>query len=163
MDRFAAVYEEHVWRVYGFFAYRVRGRDLAEDLTQTTFEKALRAWPRFDPGRAAPATWLLAIARNVLIDHVRAARGRQTEELRDDHHPTGDEPALIGLDPLLAEALADLSARDREVLALRFGADLTGPEIAEALGLSLANVQQIQSRALRKLREALPADAAQLR
>ena len=69
---FARVYEENVWRVYGFLAYRVRSRDLAEDLTQTTFERALRAWPRFDPRRASEATWLLAIARNLLIDHALA-------------------------------------------------------------------------------------------
>jgi RNA polymerase sigma-70 factor (ECF subfamily) len=61
---FARVYEAQVWRVYGFLAYRLRDRDLAEDLTQTTFEQALRAWGRFDPMRASEATWLLTIARN---------------------------------------------------------------------------------------------------
>ena len=57
--------------------------------------------------------------------------------------------------PDLDRALAELSERDREVIALRFGGDLTGPEIAELTGLSLANVQQITSRSLRKLRELL--------
>jgi len=57
--------------------------------------------------------------------------------------------------PELIEALAQLAERDREVLALRFGGDLTGPEIAELMGLSLANVQQILSRSLRKLRTLL--------
>jgi RNA polymerase sigma factor (sigma-70 family) len=55
----------------------------------------------------------------------------------------------------LADALAELTEREREVLALRFGGDLTGAEIAHVLGLSLANVQQITSRALRKLRTLL--------
>ena len=59
---FARVYEEHVWRVYGFLAYRLRDRDAAEDLTQATFERALRAWSRFDPRRASESTWLIAIA-----------------------------------------------------------------------------------------------------
>jgi DNA-directed RNA polymerase specialized sigma24 family protein len=54
--------------------------------------------------------------------------------------------------PELAQALLQLSERDREVIALRFGGDLAGPEIASLLGLSLANVQQILSRSLRKLR-----------
>ena len=62
--------------------------------------------------------------------------------------------------PELAGALAQLSDRDREVIALRFGGDLTGPEIAELMDLSLANVQQILSRSLRKLRALLEAEAA---
>jgi RNA polymerase sigma-70 factor (ECF subfamily) len=61
----------------------------------------------------------------------------------------------IGSSAELTEALAGLSDRDREVLALRYGADLTGPEIAGLLGLTVANVQQIVSRSLRKLREVL--------
>jgi RNA polymerase sigma factor (sigma-70 family) len=57
-------------------------------------------------------------------------------------------------------ALSKLSPRDREVIALRFGGDLNGPEIAEMTGLSLANVQQILSRSLRKLRDALETKAS---
>src|ERR1700690_26447 len=75
MDRansdFARAYDEHVWRIYGFLAYRLRDREAAEDLTQATFERALRAWSRFDPRRASESTWLIAIARNLLIDHHR--------------------------------------------------------------------------------------------
>src|SRR5436305_7982102 len=71
---FARVYDEHVRRVYGFLAYRVEDRDTAEDLTQATFERALRAWSRFDPRRASEITWLLAIAHNLLIDYHRRSR-----------------------------------------------------------------------------------------
>src|SRR5437588_6289029 len=71
---FARVYDEHVWRVYGFLAYRLRDRDAAEDLTQATFERALRAWSRFDSRRGSERTWLLAIARNLLIDDQRRHR-----------------------------------------------------------------------------------------
>ena len=154
---FAAVYDEHVWRVYGFFAYRMRSRADAEDLTQLTFERALKAWARYDPSRAGVATWLLAIARNLLVDHARADRSARQQPLddldtRDDAliH-TGDAPDL-GLEPDLERALASLGPRDREILALRFGGELTGPEIAAATGLTLANVQQILSRSLRRMR-----------
>ena len=71
---FADAYDDHVWDVYGFLGYRLNSREEAEDLTQATFERALRAWSRFDPGRASVKTWLLAIARNVLIDHYRSDR-----------------------------------------------------------------------------------------
>jgi DNA-directed RNA polymerase specialized sigma24 family protein len=67
------------------------------------------------------------------------------------------KPPELGLDPDLAVALAGLSERNREIIALRYGADRTGPEIAELMGLTLANVQQIVSRSLRRLRAALEA------
>src|SRR6202043_3243263 len=65
---FARVYDDHLWRVYGFLAYRLADRDSAEDLTQATFERALRAWSRFDPRRGSERTWLPAIAHNVIVD-----------------------------------------------------------------------------------------------
>jgi RNA polymerase sigma factor (sigma-70 family) len=153
---FARVYSEHVWPIYGFLAYRLGDRQVAEDLTQATFERAPRAWSRFDPRRASERTWLLAIARNLLIDHHRRDRNRRTELLEEHLEPpvAGPEESITA-GPDLTDALSKLSDRDREVLALRFGGDLNGPEIAEVLGLSLANVQQIISRSLRKLRELL--------
>ena len=153
---FARVYEEHVWRVYGFLAYRLRDRDVAEDLTQTTFERALRAWSRFDPRRASESTWLIAIARNLLIDHHRRDRSDRVEEIDERVLPAVPGPEeRLAASPELVEALTHLGERDREVVALRFGGDLTGPEIATLMDLSLANVQQILSRSLRKLRTVL--------
>src|SRR5438874_298137 len=89
---FGRVYEEHVWRVYGFLAYRLRDLDAVEDLTQVTFERALRAWSRFDPARASESTWLLAIARNLLIDHHRRDRSALTEELDERTAPAVPGP-----------------------------------------------------------------------
>jgi RNA polymerase sigma-70 factor, ECF subfamily len=156
---FEHAYEENVGRIYGFFAYRVGSRADAEDLTQLTFERALRAWHRYDPGRARLSTWLLAIARNALIDHrrrnspVTVAEG----EIGGDQLPTteGPEERSLGPSPELTSALSRLRNRDREIVALRFGADLHADEIAKIMGLSVANVQQILSRALRKLRAVL--------
>jgi RNA polymerase sigma factor (sigma-70 family) len=150
-----------VWRVYGFLAYRVRNRHTAEDLTQATFERALRAWPRYDPRRASESTWLIAIARNLLIDHHRRDRSSVTDEIDERLAPTVPGPEeRYAASPELEEALLELPERDREVLALRFGADLRGPEIAALMDLSLANVQQIISRSLRKLRARLEESAA---
>jgi RNA polymerase sigma factor (sigma-70 family) len=150
---FGRVYDDHVWRVYGFLAYRVRDRETAEDLTQATFERALRAWSRFDPRRASESTWLLTIARNLLIDHQRRDRSAPTDRIDERALPSvpGPETRLSG-SPALLGALAQLGEREREILALRFGGDLTGPEVSEILGLTLANVQQITSRSLRRLR-----------
>ena len=153
---FTDVYDAHVWDVYGYFGYRLSSRATAEDLTQATFERALRAWDRFDPGRATARTWLLAIANNLLIDHYRSDRSGREEPLDDADLPQAavdqSRETDLGLSPELEDALVTLTERERELIALRFGGDLTGPEIAELTGLSLANVQQILSRSLRKMR-----------
>jgi len=153
----ADLYEEHIWGVYGFFGYRVGSRADAEDLTQQTFERAMRAWDRFDPNRGSARTWLMSIAHNLLIDHYRRDRTARHEPVEDylGHHELRAEEPDIGVSPELAGALQELGDRDRELVALRFGADLTGPEIAELTGLALSNVQQILSRSLRKLRARL--------
>jgi len=161
-SEFGPVYEQNVDPVYAFVAYRLGDRQRAEDLTQATFERALRAWSRFDPRRASVQTWLFTIARNLMIDEHRRRQQATEERLEECRLPAqpGPEARLTG--PELGEALSALSPRDREVVALRFGADLKGPEIAELLELSVANVHQILSRSLRRLGErlhALPATA----
>jgi len=152
---FTRVYEDNVWAVYGFLAYRLRDQAAVEDLTQGTFERALRAWSRFDPRRGSERTWLLAIARNLLIDHRRRDHS-SSAEINEGMLPSiaGPEARLTASHEIV-EVLSRLGDRDREVIALRFGGDLTGPEIAALLGLTLANVQQILSRSLRKLRSML--------
>jgi RNA polymerase sigma factor (sigma-70 family) len=151
---FADVYDEQLDGVYAFLAYRLGSREDAEDLAQLTFERAWRSWSSFDPSRASVRTWLLAIARNLLIDHVRSPRHRQDLALEDLPPGPGSLPfaADLGLSPELESALGCLGERERELIALRFGGDLSGPEIAEITGLSLANVQQILSRSLRRMR-----------
>jgi len=157
---FSAVYDEHVWQIYGFFAYRLTSRSDAEDLTQLTFERALKSWGRYDASRASVATWLTVIARNLLIDHFRGDRTSRQEPLDEVDHEhralvSPPDPPDLGLEADLEGALASLGDREREVIALRFGADLNGPEIAELMDLSLANVQQILSRSLRRMRTIL--------
>lgn len=157
---FEQAYDDSVSRVYAFFAYRLNSSQDAEDLTQQTFERALRAWDRFDPRRAPVGSWLLTIAHNLLVDHYRARAPRTSDVALDALEPSelpptnGTRPS-IGLEPELARALARLPQRDREVVALRYGGELTGPEIVELTGLTLANVQQILSRSLRRLRATL--------
>jgi RNA polymerase sigma factor (sigma-70 family) len=156
------LYEGHVWGVYGFFGYRVSSRADAEDLTQLTFERALGAWGRFDPERASARTWLMSIANNLLIDHYRRDRSGSHEPVEDhlSRRELITEDEDPGLSPEIAEALEQLGERERELIALRFGGELTGPEIADLTGLSLANVQQILSRSLRKVRAELEGDGS---
>jgi RNA polymerase sigma-70 factor (ECF subfamily) len=155
---FTEIYDEQLDRVYGFIAYRVSSRADAEDLTQQTFERALSHWADFDLRRASVTTWLLSIARNAVIDYYRASRRSETglDDVAESELPSMGAPEPdLGISPELGAALATLSDRERELIALRFGADLSGPELARLTGLTLANVQQILSRAMRKLRAVL--------
>ena len=160
-DELLRVYQENVRAVYAFFTYSV-SHETAEDLTATTFEHVVRAWGQFNPEYSQPRTWIMAIARNLLADHFRRQSHRGAISL--DEHPalaaslaSSDDPAAscLSLD-LIRDWLQWLQPREREVLALRFAADLPAAEIARQLGLSEANVHQISSRALRRLHDQLP-------
>jgi RNA polymerase sigma-70 factor (ECF subfamily) len=151
------LYQAYVSRVYGFFSYSV-GASVAEDLCATTFELAIRSWKSFDPARGTRRTWLFAIARNVLTDHLRRESHRRGPSL--DEFPAICESLVTADDPLarlmtvegVKARLSTLKPVQRKVLALRYGADLPMSEIARLLQLSEANVTQIASRALRRLR-----------
>lgn len=155
---FTAVYERHVDDVFGYLALRAGSRHAAEDLTQETFERALRGWRTFDPALGLAKGWLLAIARNVYVDSRRRSSARPAVEIHDgigEEQGEVDPPAVPGVDAAMAAALRKVGRREREALALRFGGDLRMAQVADALGVSHANAQQIVSRALRRLRSIL--------
>jgi RNA polymerase sigma-70 factor, ECF subfamily len=149
-----AAYREQMPRVFNYFRYRGFDRATAEDLTSATFEKAWRARDRYRRDRAAVSTWLLAIARNVAIDHFR----RKHPEVplaeggaRDEETPETD--ALRAAQSLrLTELLRALPERERELLALKYGADATNRAIATLTGLSESNVGTILHRTVVSLR-----------
>ena len=150
---FAATAEEHLDDVYGYLVYLTRDRSLAEDLTADTFEKALRLWRRFDPARASARTWLCQIARTTALDWFRSEERRQQREERVAAPEQVDAAFADGLSPHLEAALAELSAGEREVIALRVLLDLDGEEAARVLGISPTAVSTRLSRALKKLEE----------
>lgn len=158
-DELEHLYRQNVDAIYGFLSYSV-GRDTAEDLTAATFERVIRSWGRFDSTRSGERTWIFAIARNLLTDYLRSQRHRSGPSL--DEHPLILDAAAVSSDPLrrtleteaIVGWLSQLRQREREVLALRYCGDLSVAEIAKCLDLTEANVHQISSRALRRLRAA---------
>lgn len=153
------LYAEHLPRIYQFFCYRVGEGATAEDLTATTFEKAWRARDRYRDDLAAFTTWLFAIARNVAKDYYRQHREHaQLEET----HAAGDAPLDDDVQQKqdfarLLRLLAQLPERDRDVLALKFGAALNHRDIARIMTLSESNVAVIAHRAVQHLRAQWPA------
>jgi RNA polymerase sigma-70 factor (ECF subfamily) len=151
-----AVYREELRRVFSFFRYRVGERATAEDLTSVTFEKAWRARDRYRRGRADVSTWLLAIARNVAIDHFR--RARPEVQLGENEPAAPGTPELEAIErgecARLARLVARLPEREQELLAFKYGAGITNRAIARLTGLSESNVGTILHRAIGSLRAA---------
>jgi RNA polymerase sigma-70 factor, ECF subfamily len=151
----SAVYAEEMPRVFNYFRYRGFERATAEDLTSAAFEKAWRARERYRKDRAAIATWLLAIARNVAVDHLRRSRPTvplEEASLRDEVTP---ETAALreAQSRRLRALLGALSERERELLALKYGAGATNRAIATITGLSESNVGTILHRTVGALRD----------
>jgi RNA polymerase sigma factor (sigma-70 family) len=157
---FAAVAEDCLDEVYRYLLVLTADPALADDLTGATFEKALRSWRRYDPGRAEPVAWLCAIARSTALDHFRTEKRRKRREERyAADQPESTSTHLLGLSPELEAAMADLTAADREVLALRIVLELDAEAAARVLGVSRSACSMRLARALTKLEERMAADA----
>ena len=149
---FTSVAEAELDSVHRYLLLLTGNRAVAEDLTGETFEKAFRAWRRFDPRRGSPRAWLCGIARGAALDHFRAEERRRRREERYTRGAVAAEEPELG-PSALELALVRLSAAEREVVALRVLLDLDGPTAARVLGISQTACSTRLSRALNKLEE----------
>jgi RNA polymerase sigma-70 factor, ECF subfamily len=183
-EALASIYDRHVRDVYALAARTTGDASLAGDVVQETF---LAVWDRaelFDPARGSMRGWLLAIARNRAIDHVRHSR-RHNRALAfsalgtadpDDSSlaewltgsgvlvatgapDPGPETTVVGLETraVVVEAIESLAPVERSVIQLAYGSHLSQVEIAARLGWPLGTVKTRTRRALRHLRERLAA------
>jgi len=153
-DDFERLYAAHAESLLGFLVYRSGNRALAEDVVADTFERVLRTRVRFDPRRSSEKTWLYTIAMNVLRDRSRR-EATEARALERAVEPVGGGAIAMGtIDDRdeLRHALEALSPEEREAVALRFGADLTLPEIAKMTGESRSTVHGRVYRGLEKMR-----------
>jgi RNA polymerase sigma-70 factor (ECF subfamily) len=154
---FENLYREQMPRIYNFFRYRFGNNALAEDLTATTFEKAWRKRHQYRHDLSAFTTWLFTIAQRVAIDHYhRPQREVALDDALDLAAPGNPEETLQKQNDIqqLNALLAQLSDRERALVALKYGAGLTNRAIAELSGLSESNVAVILHRTLKTLRKA---------
>lgn len=159
-EAFRALYRDLHPEVSRFVARRVRARADAEDLTARVFVAFVERLRDYDRGRGSVRGWLLAIARNAIIDHFRRARptapaGELLDALPCD--AAGPLDGLLEREQLdqLAAIVRGLDPEARELLALRFADGLRHREVAAILGLQEAAVKQRVSRILRDLRARL--------
>jgi RNA polymerase sigma factor (sigma-70 family) len=149
--------EPLIRRVYAYVAYRVGDGHDAEDITSDVFERALRKRDQYDPRRGEPAAWLIGIARHCISDHF-------TDRLVPvESVPDGPAPGELATDAAnridLSRVLHTLSERERELIALRYGADLTARQIGELLDLRTNAVEVALHRALQSVKLELQGDA----
>jgi RNA polymerase sigma-70 factor, ECF subfamily len=149
------VFAEELPRVYNFLRYRVGSETIAQDLTSITFEKAWRHRHRYRRDLAKFSTWLLTIARNAAVDHRRTQPHHAPLEAAENAMAAGtpeEEAVLRSNFVRLSALLAELGDRERELLALKYGAGATNRTIADVTGLSESNVGTILHRTVATLR-----------
>jgi len=150
--------EELIRRVYSYVAYRIGHGPEGEDVTSTTFERALRYRDSFDAAKGSAQAWVLGIARTCIADHFRT-NAVSNAELHDVR--AGESVESEALDRLTVQAaVARLGERDQELIALRYGADLKVREIATLLDERTNTIEVALHRALARLRADLAGDAS---
>jgi RNA polymerase sigma-70 factor (ECF subfamily) len=153
---FESLYRSSRDDLYSYVAGLLRDRSAAEDVTAAAFERAYRKRRAYDPRRGSRRAWLFGIARNAALDELR--RRRRHAELAAEP-PGPAEPAAHAAETglrraALRSALAGLSTRERELIALKFFAGLGNAEIAQVIGVSETNAGTRLHRTIEKLRRA---------
>lgn len=155
---FDALYRSSRDDLFAYVCGLLRDRSAAEDVTAQAFERAYRRRASFKPERGSHRAWLFGIARNAALDELRR-RSRQaeltvepTDPVATDAHEEAAEAALRR--STVSAAMEHLSARERELIALKYFAGLSNAEIAAIVGVSESNAGTKLHRAIEKLREA---------
>lgn len=156
---FSMLYEEHFDKVFRYMALRVRDRSEAEDMAQQVFVKAFEALPTFKWKGAPFGAWLFRIARNHVVDRQRKA-GKQATMSIDDAVVLSDENVENKIETKMemekvVEASRRLTPAQREVVALRFGAEMSIAETAKIMGKNDGAIKALQHSAINALRRIL--------
>jgi RNA polymerase sigma-70 factor (ECF subfamily) len=150
-----AIYLDLAPRVYNYFRYRLGQEREAEDLTSRTFEKAWAARERYRRDLAGFSTWLFKIAHNLVVDHVRLKRSEVSIDGAADVRANDIIDTYVERQSdlsRLSSLMGELSSRDRELIALKYGAGMSNRDIAKLSGLSESNIGSILHRLVQHLR-----------
>lgn len=155
---FASLYRMHVNSVYRYLSYRLRNTSSAEDLTAEVFVRVLRKINTFEWRGIDFSAWIMRIARNVLLDHLKASGTRMEVvgiapgDMPESAIPGSDLEVLDTLDrEELYKALNCLRPDHQEVLYLRFLQGLSSLEVAQTMGKTEGAIRVLQFRALKQL------------
>lgn len=155
---FTSIFENYYKRIFNYISYRVNCRYTAEDLTSQVFEKIMTKLDSYAHQKSPLEVWMFAIARNVVNDYYRVQkRGKwfSLDAIKELVSSKKDPEAqfIVGeSNDKLLQALNTLNARERHIVALKFGANLTNVQIAVLVDLSESNVGVILYRTMKKLK-----------
>jgi RNA polymerase sigma-70 factor (ECF subfamily) len=165
----AAAYDRYGPIAYSLFLRIVRDQSAAEDLVQELF---IRLWNRsreFDPNRGTLGIWILTIARNMAIDHVRSAKVRFAMRLRPIEHidhlamaaNTSQPESLLDRSRTVSAAFSNLTSNEKRVLELAYFEGFSQTEIADRLKEPLGTVKSWTRSALGRMRKVIQEGGAQ--
>lgn len=154
LELFAQLYDRYVHNIYNFILYRTRDRELSQDITSTTFLKAVKHIGEFSNKKGTFASWLYTIARNALFDHFRSHKNTtdidDVWDIGDGTNIERDTELKISVEKI-KNYLADLKPEQRDIVLMRVWDELSYKEIARILGKSEGSCKMIFSRTIAKL------------
>jgi RNA polymerase sigma-70 factor, ECF subfamily len=148
-DALRYLYVSYAHNIYGYVRSIVRDDHEAEDVTQHVFAKLMTTLVKYDDRGVPFFAWLLRLARNVAIDHLRANRMTPTESVLD---PDSSSTSDLDQTDTVRAALATLPEEQREVVILRHVVGLTPGEIADRMGRTEGSIHGLHHRGRRALR-----------
>src|SRR4051812_33382746 len=149
------LYVHYADHVYGYVASIVRDDFEAEDVTQHLFHKLITVLPKYEPREVPFSAWILRVARNVAVDHMRQRRAIPCEEVRELETHANDDDSSRHRSLGLRDALATLPEDQRQVVVMRHLIGLTPGEIAGRLGRTEPSIHGLHHRGRGALRSAL--------
>jgi RNA polymerase sigma-70 factor (ECF subfamily) len=149
------LYVHYADHVYGYVASIVRDDFEAEDVTQHVFAKLMTRLGKYEPREVPFSAWILRVARNVAVDHMRQRRAVPCEEVRELEINHGDEESARHLSLNLRQALETLPEDQRQVVVMRHLVGLSPSEIAGKLGRSEPSIHGLHHRGRGALRAVL--------
>jgi RNA polymerase sigma-70 factor (ECF subfamily) len=157
-NSFSELYEYYITPIFRFVYFRVRSRVDAEDLTQNIFLKVWNHLSDYEQGKDPFSSWLYAIARNTVIDFWRKKKDWNISELGENTIKSKEEPIddLIEKEEdlrILRKTIELLTDEQQEVVILKFIDGLLNKEISKIIGKKEDAIRQLQSRAIRILKE----------
>lgn len=165
-EAFGRVYESYFTQIYRYIYFRVKDKDLADDLTQSVFIKIFAHIEHIDP--KYPRAYFFTVARNILTDHWKKKKDVLFNESEEEFKFIPSEDNIMDIvdakqrSEKLKELLYMLKEDQREALSLRFIQELSTEEICEIMGKKEGTVRQLQCRGLKVLRTYLEDNAISL-
>jgi RNA polymerase sigma factor (sigma-70 family) len=158
IKHFAALYNLYYPKIRGYIGSKVKGdSNAADDLTSSTFEKALRSMKSFRWQGISFSAWIYRIANNTVIDHYRSSSIKNHDQIHENIRDRGE-----GIESMIQDSdtsdyirnlINTLNPREKKIVMMKFYEGMTNIEIAEVMKISETNVSTIVYRTMGKLRD----------